>query len=164
MRILLFIIFTVFSSQLFSQDDSLRVIVNRVVLEPDLRNPNTLIETYIEINDSIDLFINNIQKQFGEIDEENGVFTWKKVSIDSVGVDITIVMYHGIWSTKNDTPQFKNISIIKTDKIKKTEKRGLRIRVYLKNGRDAMSSHKNELILVYFFENLLNISGSTIEE
>ena len=103
MKNLFLLLFLFISTFCFSQeDDSLRVSVSHNVIDPTLTNPKTTVETYIEIGDSIDLFLDNFQKQFGSIEEENGVFVWQGILIDSVGANLRFVMYNGVWSMKND--------------------------------------------------------------
>lgn len=157
MKIVLIFFLLLLNSYLFSQeDDSLRVSVSHVVIDPSLINPYTTVETYIEVKDSIDMFIENMQKQFGDIEEENGVFVWQGISIDSIGNNLKILMYHGVWSNKNESNTFQTIPIQKFKNIKKNEKRGLKIRVYLKNGKDALTSKKYEIVITSILEAILN--------
>jgi hypothetical protein len=150
---------------LYSQEDSLRVIVRHDVIEPDLVNPTTRIQTYININDSLDLFIDNIQKLFGEVEDENGIFVWNKIELDSALKDFKIVMANGIWSTKKDISSFTPASVSKTEKLNSKEKRGIRIRVFKKDGKDALSSKTIETEFVRIFEELLNKTPEeTLEE
>lgn len=138
------------------EDDSLRVKISSTVLEPDLINPNTRIETYIDINDSLDLFIDNIQKRFGEVEEVDGIFEWKGISIDSIKGKIRVVMANGFWFDKNGLPVFQVSPVDKTLKLRKNEKRGLRMRFFLSDGKDALLSRKNQLIIVSLLETALN--------
>jgi hypothetical protein len=164
MKSLFFLFFLFISTICFSQeDDSLRVTVSHVVIDPSLTNPKTVVETYIDINDSIDLFLDNFQKQFGNIEEENGVFVWQGILIDSVGANLRFVMYNGVWSMKNEMSTFQTIPTQKMKNLRKNEKRGLRVRVYLKNGKDALTSKKNEIVIVALLEGILNLPPEEIK-
>jgi hypothetical protein len=157
MKIILLLFLLFFNSLTFSQEeDSLRVSISHVVIDPSLINPYTTVETYIDVKDSIDLFIENMQKQFRDIEEDNGVFVWQGLSIDSVGANLKIIMNNGIWTMKNETNTFQTVSTQKIKNLKKNEKRGLRIRVFLKNGKDALKSKKYEIVIVAILEMLLN--------
>jgi len=156
---LLFLTFSV-----FSQEDSLRVIVNHTVIEPTIRNPYSKVESYIDVNDSIDLFINAIQKRFGEVEEVNGVYNWSGISIDSIGKGIKIKMIHGLWITKKSSIEFIPCPPKKVGKLKKNEKRGVRIRVFLKDGKDALIGKSYESAIVQIIEELLNSSPKEITE
>ena len=156
MRFFFFTITLIYSSLLFSQEDSLRVKINSTVIEPDLINPNTRIETYLDINDSLDLFIDNIQKVFGEVEEINGIFEWKGISIDSIKGKIRVVMANGLWYNKSDLPVFQICPLDKTLKLRKNEKRGLRMRFFLSDGKDALLSRKNQIIIIGLLETALN--------
>jgi hypothetical protein len=162
---ILFLLFLLLNNCIYSQEnDSLRVVVSHIVINPTLTNPSTTVETYINVNDSIDLFIDNMQKQFGQTDEDNGVFVWQGILIDSVGSNLEILMYHGVWTTKNDTYIFQTTSTQKIKNLKKNEKRGIRIRVFLKNGKDALTSKKNEIAIVTMLEGILNIPAEEVKE
>lgn len=164
MKNLFLLLFLFISTFCFSQeDDSLRVSVSHNVIDPTLTNPKTTVETYIEIGDSIDLFLDNFQKQFGSIEEENGVFVWQGILIDSVGANLRFVMYNGVWSMKNEINTFQTIPTQKMKNLRKNEKRGLRVRVYLKNGKDALTSKKNEIVIVALLESILNMPPEEIK-
>ena len=47
--------------------------------------------------------------------------------------------------------------------LRKNEKRGLRVRVYLKNGKDALTSKKNEIVIVALLESILNMPPEEIK-
>jgi hypothetical protein len=164
MKFKLFIFIFLLNLSCFAQEgDSLRVTVNHVVINPTLTNPNTIVETYIDVNDSVEMFIDNMQKQFGQVEEENGIFVWQGILIDSVGANLKIMMYHGIWTMKSESITFQTIPTQKIKNLRKNEKRGLRIRVYLKNGKDALTSKKNEIVIVALLEGILNLPPEEIK-
>ena len=156
MKYIILFLFTACSCILYSQEDSLHVKIGHNVFEPDIVNPSTRVETFIEVTDSIDFFIDKVQKEFGEIEEEDGNFVWNNVNIDSIGANLRIQMIHGYWSIKGSTATLKIIPTSKAAKLKSDERRILRIRVFLKNGKDALTSKKNEIIIVQLLDNLLN--------
>lgn len=156
MKPLLIILLLLQNSVLISQEDSLRVIIKHDVKEADLVNPTTRVQTFIDIYDSLDLFIDNVQKQFGEVEDENGIYVWNKVQLDSVMKDFKIIMANGIWTVKKDISTFTPLPVSKTEKINSKEKRGIRIRVLMKDGRDALSAKNVESEFVRIFEDLLN--------
>ena len=158
-----FIIFNLFS---FSQEegDSLRVFVCNNVIEPDLVNPTTRVQMYLLIKDSIDQFIDKVQKEFGEIEDEEGVFEWKLDSLDTIGKKIKVFMYYGYSYYKGNTENFKTISPSKAHKLKAQGKKQLRIRILLKDGKDALLSQPNQLFFIRFFEDILNRPEETIIE
>jgi len=157
MKSIHFIFFLFISVICFSQEsDSLRVSVKHEVINPTPYDPNTYVKTYLEINDSIDLFIDNVQKYFGEIESMNGVFIWQGISIDSVDKNLKIVMYNGIWNNKKSPPVFEPISVDKVKNLKSYEKRGIRMQVFLKSGKDALTNKSSEMVIVAILEQLLN--------
>ena len=156
-KILIFI-FVIFSLCSYSQEDSLRTHVNREILA------GNKIESYIEVNDSIDLFINAMQKRFGEVEEVDGFYNWSGIELDSIGKDAKIRMIHGIWITKKTQIEFKPISPEKISKLKDNEKRGIRIRVFQKDGKDALLRKPYEIVMTKLFEDLLNSEPEKTEE
>jgi len=158
MKIISFLLLITTYNLSFSQEDSLRAHVNRMIL------PDNKVESYIDVNDSIDLFIDAFEKRFGEVEEQNGVYNWSGVEIDSIGKNLKIKMLHGIWTTKKNEITFNPISPEKAKKIKSNEKRGVRIRFFLKDGKDALISKANEIILIQIIESMLNSSTNTQNE
>ncbi len=158
MKLIILLLFVSFWLKTFSQDDSLRVVVNRVILF------DNKVESYIDVNDSIDFFIDEFEKKFGEVEETNGVYNWSGIEIDSIGKNLKITMLNGIWSTKKNSIEFNPISPEKIGKLKENEKRGIRIRVFLKDGKDALISKKNELILKFIFESIINSTPEATNE
>ncbi|OFX28298.1 MAG: hypothetical protein A2X08_00545 [Bacteroidetes bacterium GWA2_32_17] len=126
--------------------------------------PDNKVESYIDVNDSVDFFIDAFEKRFGEVEEQNGVYNWSDVEIDSIGKNLKIKLLHGIWITKKNEITFSPISPEKVKKLKSNEKRGVRIRVFLKDGKDALISKANEIILMQIIETLLNNPTNTQNE
>lgn len=158
MKLITLLLFITFWINANSQDDSLRAYVNRVIL---LDNK---VESYIDVNDSIDFFIDKFEKKFGVVEEANGVYNWSGIEIDSVGKNLRIKMLHGIWITKKNSIEFNPVSTEKTGKLKSNEKRGIRIRVLLKDGKDALISKKSEIIIKQIIESMLNSTPEIINE
>ena len=156
---ILILVFVCFSYLSYSQDDdSLRVSINRIILD------DKKVESYIDINDSIDLFINAMQKHFGEVEEVNGVYNWSGIELDSLGKGVKITMSHGIWTTKENSLKFARVSPEKVGKLKDNEKRGVRIRVFQKYGKDALLRKSYELVVIKIVEDLLNSVPEKTEE
>lgn len=167
MRLTIFLFFVLINFSCFAQeDDSLRVVVSHDVIDESKFNPNktTTVENYINVNDSIDRFIDNMQKHFGQIEEENGVFVWQGVTIDSVGANNKIIMYHGVWTMKNEINTFQIVPTQKIKNLKKNEKRGIRMQIYLKNGKNALASKKYEIVIVALLEELLNMPAEEVKQ
>lgn len=158
MKIITVLVFITMCIASYSQNDSLHAYVNRIIL---LDNK---VESYIDVNDSIDLFIDAFEKRFGEVEEQNGVYNWSGIVIDSIGKNLKIKMLHGIWVSKKNNLEFKPISPEKAGKLKANEKRGIRIRVFLKDGKDALISKTNEIILLQIIESMLNSFTNTQKE
>ncbi|MBI5540362.1 MAG: hypothetical protein HY951_09920 [Bacteroidia bacterium] len=162
MKKILVIILISISYSVYSQEDSLRVHINRIILE------NNKVESYIDVNDSIDLFIDAIQQRFGEVEEVDGVYNWSGIELDSLGKGVKITMIHGIWTTKDTQLKFKVCSPEKVGKLKSNEKRGIRIRVYMKEGKeaykDALLKKSCELVVIQIVEELLNSVPEKTEE
>jgi hypothetical protein len=158
MNKIFFFVLCFFSISAYSQEDSLRVSINRMILA------DNKVESYIDVNDSIDIFINAMQKRFGEVEEIDGVYNWSKLEIDSIGKDVKIKMIHGIWILKENSLKFKPLSPEKIGKLKENEKRGVRIRVFQKDGKDALLRKSFELVVVKIVEDLLNSVPEKTEE
>lgn len=158
MNKIFFLILFFFSISSYSQEDSLRVRINRNILA------DNKVESYIDVNDSIDLFINAMQKRFGEVEEVDGVYNWSKLEIDSIGKDVKFTMIHGIWTTKENSLKFTRVSPEKLGKLKDNEKRGVRIRVFQKDGKDALLRKTFELVVIKIVEDLLNSPPEKTEE
>lgn len=160
-KIISFILISL-SFSVYSQEDSLRARVNRIILE------NNKVESYIDVNDSIDLFIDAIQTKFGEVEEVDGVYNWSGIELDSLGKGVRITMIHGIWTNKGTSLKFTRLSPEKTGKLKSNEKRGIRIRVFMKEGKeeykDALLKKSCELVVIQIVEDLLNSVPEKTEE
>lgn len=162
MKKIIVIILICINFSVYSQEDSLRARVNRIILE------NNKVESYIDVNDSIDLFIDAIQKRFGEVEEVDGVYNWSGIELDSLGKGVKITMIHGIWTTKGTSLKFTRASPEKTGKLKSNEKRGIRIRVFMKENKeeykDALLKKSCELVVIQIVEDLLNSVPEKTEE
>jgi hypothetical protein len=73
-------------------------------------------------------------------------------------------MIHGIWISKETSLKFKPVSPEKVGKLKDYEKRGVRIRVFQKDGKDALLRKSYELVVIKIVEDLLNSEPEKTEE
>lgn len=142
-------------SSFAQEDEKPLVAVKNKVYEPDIYNPHVRVETFVEITDSIDYFIENIQELFGNTEEESGVFIWNNVLIDSITGKLKIQMAHGLLSYRSDKDYFRQCSSSGRIAIKKNEIRCLRLRFFLDKGNDALRSEKNKTIIMELIYSLL---------
>jgi len=143
-------IFSFLFTQLYSQEDSLHAHVNRVIMA------DKSIESYIDVNDSVSLFLDEFEKKFGITDENNGTFFWSNIKIDSINKPINIKLMYGLWITKKSSLEFKPISTEKKINLKSNEKLGIRIRFTNKDNKDVLYSKQNETILLNIIDSILN--------